>query len=68
MTGMIGYDDLRHDTVIQVAKLVAGAAITAPESRGQLFSAEIVVRGLRRSQPTSRRFEVGPWRCGDADE
>jgi hypothetical protein len=39
MTGPIGYDDLRHDTVIQVAKLMAGAAITAPKSGGQLFLA-----------------------------
>src|SRR5258706_6273260 len=39
MTGSIGYDDLRHDTVIQVAKLMAGAAITAPKSGGQLFLA-----------------------------
>jgi len=39
MTGPIGYDDLRHDTVVQVAKLMAGAAITAPKSGGQLFLA-----------------------------
>jgi uncharacterized ferredoxin-like protein len=39
MTGPIGYDELRHDTVIQVAKLMAGAAFTAPKSGGQLFLA-----------------------------
>jgi hypothetical protein len=33
----IGYDDLRADTVRQVAKLMAAAAITAPKSGGQLF-------------------------------
>jgi hypothetical protein len=35
----IGYDDLRADTVRQVAKLMAAAAITAPKSGGQLFLA-----------------------------
>jgi uncharacterized ferredoxin-like protein len=39
MTGPISYTDLRLDTVIQVAKLMAGAAITAPKSGGQLFLA-----------------------------
>lgn len=39
MTEHIGYDDLRADTVRQVAKLMAGAAITAPKSGGQLFLA-----------------------------
>ena len=39
MTGPIGYDELRVDTVVQVAKLMAGAAITAPKSGGQLFLA-----------------------------
>jgi hypothetical protein len=34
LTGPIGYDDLRHDTVIQVAKLMAGARQGAP--RGDL--------------------------------
>jgi uncharacterized ferredoxin-like protein len=33
----IGYDDLRADTVRQVAKLMAAAAITAPKSGGGLF-------------------------------
>jgi uncharacterized ferredoxin-like protein len=40
MTGPhLGYEDLRADTVRQVAKLMAGAAITAPKSGGQLFLA-----------------------------
>lgn len=39
MTPAIGYDDLRAETVLQVAKLMAGAAITAPKSGGQLFLA-----------------------------
>jgi len=39
MTVPIGYDDLRADTVLQVAKLMAAAAITAPKSGGQLFLA-----------------------------
>ncbi len=30
----IGYDDLRAETVLQVAKLMAAAAITAPKSGG----------------------------------
>ena len=39
MTEHLGYDDLRVDTVRQVAKLMAAAAITAPKSGGQLFLA-----------------------------
>ena len=41
MTGAhhLGYEDLRADTVRQVAKLMAAAAITAPKSGGQLFLA-----------------------------
>ncbi len=39
MTGPIGFEDLRADTVRQVAKLMAAAAITAPKSGGQLFLA-----------------------------
>src|SRR5262245_52122468 len=40
MTGPhLGYEDLRADTVRQVAKLMAGAAITAPKSGGVLFLA-----------------------------
>jgi uncharacterized ferredoxin-like protein len=39
MTDHLGYDDLRADTVRQVAKLMAAAAITAPKSGGQLFLA-----------------------------
>jgi uncharacterized ferredoxin-like protein len=37
MSPAIGYDELRSDTVLQAAKLMAGAAITAPKSGGQLF-------------------------------
>jgi uncharacterized ferredoxin-like protein len=39
MSPNLGYDDLRVDTVRQVAKLMAAAAITAPKSGGQLFLA-----------------------------
>jgi uncharacterized ferredoxin-like protein len=39
MTEHLGYDDIRAETVRQVAKLMAGAAITAPKSGGQLFLA-----------------------------
>jgi uncharacterized ferredoxin-like protein len=39
MSEHLGYDELRADTVRQVAKLMAGAAITAPKSGGQLFLA-----------------------------
>ncbi len=39
MTGHLTYDDIRGDTVRQVAKLMAAAAITAPKSGGQLFLA-----------------------------
>lgn len=35
----LDYDNLRADTVRQVAKLMAAAAITAPKSGGQLFLA-----------------------------
>jgi hypothetical protein len=37
MTEHLRYDDLRADTVRQVAKLMAASAITAPKSGGQLF-------------------------------
>ena len=37
MSEHLGYDKLRADTVRQVAKLMAAAAITAPKSGGQLF-------------------------------
>src|SRR5437763_11890302 len=39
MSDHLGYEDLRADTVRQVAKLMAAAAITAPKSGGQLFLA-----------------------------
>lgn len=38
-TEHLDYDGLRADTVRQVAKLMAAAAITAPKSGGQLFVA-----------------------------
>ncbi len=31
------YEDIRHETVLQAAKLMAASAITAPKSGGQLF-------------------------------
>ncbi len=37
MSDQLDYDSLRADTVRQVAKLMAAAAITAPKSGGQLF-------------------------------
>ena len=39
MTPPIGYDDLRLETVVNVAKMAAAAAITAPKSGGMLFLA-----------------------------
>src|SRR3954451_14380233 len=39
MTEHLGYDELRADTVRQVAMLMAAAAITAPKSGGQMFLA-----------------------------
>jgi len=33
----LNYDDIRHETVLQTAKLMAASAITAPKSGGQLF-------------------------------
>src|SRR5437870_7822550 len=39
MTEHLDYDNLRADTVRQIAKLMAAAAITAPKSGGQLFLA-----------------------------
>ncbi len=39
MSDHLDYDSIRTDTVRQVAKLMAAAAITAPKSGGQLFLA-----------------------------
>jgi uncharacterized ferredoxin-like protein len=39
VSGRLDYESLRGDTVRQVAKLMAAAAITAPKSGGQLFLA-----------------------------
>ncbi|MBI4197953.1 MAG: hypothetical protein HY533_02450 [Chloroflexi bacterium] len=36
-TPPLGYDDIRLDAVLQVAKLMAASAVTAPKSGGQLF-------------------------------
>ena len=64
MTDHLDYDSLRADTVRQVAKLMAAAAITAPKSGGQLFLAgkhnfiETVIvddRDTPRSSPTWMR-------------
>jgi len=35
MSGTIGYEELRAGTILQVAQLMAAAAITAPKSGGQ---------------------------------
>jgi uncharacterized ferredoxin-like protein len=62
VTGPIGYDDLRTETVVQVAKLMAASAITAPKSGGQLFLAgkhnfmETVI-----IQDTDARHELAEW-------
>ena len=37
MSDYLSYDDLRADTVRQLAKLMAASAVTAPKSGGQLF-------------------------------
>jgi uncharacterized ferredoxin-like protein len=37
MSDPIGYEELRAETVLQAAKTMAGSAITAPKSGGQLF-------------------------------
>jgi len=37
MSAPVGYDEIRADKVRQAARLMAGAAITAPKSGGQLF-------------------------------
>ena len=62
MTGPIGYDDLRADTVLQVAKLMAGAAITAPKSGGQLFIAgkHNFIETVIIDDPDTRR-QLGEW-------
>ena len=37
MSNALGYGELRLDAVLQAAKTMAGAAVTAPKSGGQLF-------------------------------
>ena len=67
MTEHLGYDDLRADTVRQVAKLMAAAAITAPKSGGQLFLAgkhnvhRDRHRRRRRHRSRARRLDARPW-------
>jgi uncharacterized ferredoxin-like protein len=62
MSPAIGYDELRGETVVQVAKLMAAAAITAPKSGGQMFLAghqnfmETVIVADQDS-----RAELGSW-------
>jgi hypothetical protein len=61
MTGTIGYDDLRADTIRQVAKLMAAAAITAPKSGGQRPATHRYPAGRhsRRSPPARRKEPPG---------
>jgi uncharacterized ferredoxin-like protein len=62
MTEHLDYDAIRADTVRQVAKLMAAAAITAPKSGGQLFLAgkhnfiETVI-----VEDTATRHELAEW-------
>ena len=66
MTDHLDYDSLRADTVRQVAKLMAAAAITAPKSGGQLLLAgkhlfiETVIRRRPRNPQQARRMDAGP--------
>ena len=68
----LDYDDLRADTVRQVAKLMAAAAITAPKSGGQLFLAgkptfmETVIVDDRRHPPRPRPNGCAPAAPNDA--
>ena len=67
MSGPIGYDDLRADTVRQVAKLMAAAAITAPKSGGQLFLAgKHLLHRDRDRRRCRHRFEASPTGCEPA--
>ena len=62
MTEHLGYEDLRADTVRQVAKLMAAAAITAPKSGGQLFLAgkHTFMETVIVEDPTTRH-ELAEW-------
>ena len=67
MTEHLGYDDLRADTVRQVAKLMAAAAITAPKSGGQLFLAgkhNFMETVIVEDPATARAggVDAGPWK------
>lgn len=62
MTEHLRYEDLRADTVRQVAKLMAAAAITAPKSGGQLFLAgkhNFIETVIVEDAPT--RHELAEW-------
>ena len=55
----LDYDAIRSDTVRQVAKLMAAAAITAPKSGGQLFLAgkhNFIETVIVDDAPTRQRF------------
>jgi uncharacterized ferredoxin-like protein len=62
VTDHLDYDAIRADTVTQVAKLMAAAAITAPKSGGQLFLAgkhnfmETVIVA-----DSTTRYELAEW-------
>jgi uncharacterized ferredoxin-like protein len=62
VTRRLSLDDVRGDVPVQVAKLMAAAAITAPKSGGQLFLAgkpnfiETVI-----VDETESRHELGGW-------
>ena len=53
MTDHLDYDRLRADTVRQVAKLMAAAAITAPKSGGNPQQARRMDAGPRQGTPRS---------------
>lgn len=62
MNGPLGYDDIRAETVRQVAKLMAGAAITAPKSGGQLFLAgKANFMETTIIEDSSARAELAAW-------
>jgi hypothetical protein len=65
VSGPIGYDDLRADTVRQVAKLMAAAAITAPKSGGQLFLAgkHLFIETVIIDDTDTLRSLAGWWRA-----
>jgi uncharacterized ferredoxin-like protein len=70
MTGQrLDYDAIRVDTVRQVGKLMAAAAITAPKSGGQLFLAgkhNFVETVIVDDPPT--RAKLAAWMRGRGKE